>query len=838
MNDIDWGPIVEIAPLFLELDGFDRQERGYKLELAASVVELAEVIRAGDEPWDQLKQTLRHKENNLISWQLADRFLKWADENHKAASDSLSAVFDSEAAPLDALGRFLELLPGDEFSGKGTRLSLASFFLMGVDAENFPIYRSQAVKHARQLAGWESSASTEVEEYEDAVEMFASFREAADSAGVPVRDPLEAQGLLYAASRWEISDDWSGELTRRVRSLRRDMGLGGTLSFPKAIADFDRSEISDRVASAVEQRNAFVNEFSVASWPDLAIERYAIGTGEKADASYKLEFATKDCGSIGGGSANKFLIYFNQTLQDYKFEPKYENASSAWESIRSGVAEMLALCAEGDFSAVDEIDALWAAPSVRCKLAWMYFPDLLPIYSDKHLDFWLSIFDIEASNQDRVAKNRNLFEALVAMPEFEGWQTLEIMHFLYWWTDPVPSKTILKVAPGREASLWDDCLSNGYIRVGWDELDDLSVYEKQEELKAQFGRAYPEDTKSSVTSTVRDLWAFRNLEPGDLVLANRGTKAVVGIGRVTDPYFFDRELPDHCHTVGVDWFDTAERSVEFGSAWMRTIVSVKSDDYHRIVRGAAQHSNGRTASMPTIPGLHREAEKLLERSGQIIFYGPPGTGKTYAARRHAAWLLSGGSRNPEAALVFGESSQLVEAETEFLRATESDARPSWVVVANPSYWKFDELFEKGSEEYDYGRLQRNYDEAQSGDEVFGYEATPVKKFVARARVSRSLYTTSAGKQHIEIEPVDRPGKHVTWDMLKEDPVLSASEPMTSRMQGTLFKLQPAEAARLRSLAEFEGEHDAESGVAQLTRVTFHPTYAYEDFIEGLSLIHI
>ena len=65
MNDIDWGPIVEIAPLFLELDGLDRQERGYKLELAASVVELAEVIRAGDEPWDQLKQTLRHKENNL-----------------------------------------------------------------------------------------------------------------------------------------------------------------------------------------------------------------------------------------------------------------------------------------------------------------------------------------------------------------------------------------------------------------------------------------------------------------------------------------------------------------------------------------------------------------------------------------------------------------------------------------------------------------------------------------------------------------------------------------------------------------------------------------------------
>ena len=221
---------------------------------------------------------------------------------------------------------------------------------------------------------------------------------------------------------------------------------------------------------------------------------------------------------------------------------------------------------------------------------------------------------------------------------------------------------------------------------------------------------------------------FQDLEEGDIVVANRGTKTVLGIGRVTGGYYHVENRSEYRHTVDVDWFDTTERTVDFGGGWRSTIMKVRPDQYHALTANASEtgddtRSTGRGA-IPNVPDVHREAELLLKRSGQLVFYGPPGTGKTFTARRHAGWLLEGASSAVDSAWAFGSPSDLREILERRSDVFTTDERPAWLLVANPQYWSWDELFAQGSTEFRWGKIARNYEEVAAGDVVYGYEATP------------------------------------------------------------------------------------------------------------------
>ncbi|WUI01499.1 hypothetical protein OHR68_06665 [Spirillospora sp. NBC_00431] len=116
---------------------------------------------------------------------------------------------------------------------------------------------------------------------------------------------------------------------------------------------------------------------------------------------------------------------------------------------------------------------------------------------------------------------------------------------------------ILKVAPGPDGVYWDECLAGGYICIGWEGVGDLSEFGSEEEFRAAFEETYfarYRGNRSKISAKANELWRLYRLEPGDLVVANRGTKEVLGVGTVTeDGYEWRAERETFQHTVSVIW---------------------------------------------------------------------------------------------------------------------------------------------------------------------------------------------------------------------------------------------------------------------------------------------
>lgn len=605
-------------------------------------------------------------------------------------------------------------------------------------------------------------------------------------------------------------------------------------SIIEALTTWDPETMSRQAADAGALRQQFVDRFPPSAWPTMPVEEYALGQGSNDGVSYWLEFKTKPVASMSGGSAHKHLI-FKRADGVWQYPNEYPSLEEAWAAVRAGFVEAIDLASRGEFDKADDIKVLTGAQAARAKLLYLYFPEaLISVTSKEAIDHFLKALGVTPL-PTVVRANRQLLEALRSVPELTGLSTQELGYFVYHWNDPRTSMKVVKIAPGELAKYWDDCHENSYICVGWDDIGDLTNFDSKEAFREAFGEHFPYNgSESTVSRKANELWTLRELQPGDKVIANRGTAEVLAIGTVNDVGYQWRPERDHYrHTVGVDWDTSFARDISPVTQWATTTVLKVPPELYRSILGATSAAPGLVRTRNVAPDrIYQNLEEALQRRGQAVLYGPPGTGKTYTARRAAVWLLGGGSTNEKATALLGDNAALAQREAQ-LTAGSGPQHRVWFVVANPTQWSWKTLFTDGTVDYRFGRLQRNYPAVRAGDLVVGYESTPTKRIVALARVTGEYDADQAPT--ITLEPITAIDNGLTYDELQADPVLADSEPLRFRCQGTLFALTAVESDHLLALL---GDRDpritpiATPSVQQLTTITFHPSYAYEDFIEG------
>jgi 5-methylcytosine-specific restriction protein B len=410
-------------------------------------------------------------------------------------------------------------------------------------------------------------------------------------------------------------------------------------AFLDFVSQFDLHSLDGKRTEADAQRQKILTAFPLQEFAELPLERYALKDQDRSTLCYLLEYGSPALGSIKGGGAGKLGIFHHQKSGEMKCTlPGLTDAGEAWPALRADLIRAVDLASKGRWDDLDPLPAAGYTPALRTKWLHVHFPnEVIPIYTFGQLVHFIekigSSFKAQTGRYSGAA-NRHLVGILRAIPALDSLSLWDIAQLLFRWD------RVLKVAPGQNASQWDVCLEKNIIAIGWGKLGDVRKAGSLDEVRSLM-QTSPDYTynKAKASEKAGEVWTFCNARPGDLIVANKGTSQVLGIGTVVEPgyeYLSTAYFEDFNHILHVRWDTDQACIIPEQPRWALVTVAELNAKQKELI---FEDENPETEPAKPVERPVVENRSLMPLNQ--ILYGPPGTGKTYKVIRRAAKIIQG-----------------------------------------------------------------------------------------------------------------------------------------------------------------------------------------------------
>ena len=207
-----WDEFVRQAQAYVDTGKLEEEEIDYKLVIGRKLAEVREAVLAGRDDWaTPLKRGFA---DNLIFAVQQAKFRDWLVRSPEDVLNALKALWAEGGISItDRVRAFSAQFPPSQISGTGTRLTVASVLLMGLDVEQYPPYAFTVFDDAYKLTGYDRPQrnADEAESYDHALGFLDRFIEEASQRGLTLRHRLDAQSVVWAIVRGRGEDISSGD---------------------------------------------------------------------------------------------------------------------------------------------------------------------------------------------------------------------------------------------------------------------------------------------------------------------------------------------------------------------------------------------------------------------------------------------------------------------------------------------------------------------------------------------------------------------------------------------------------------------------------------------------